>query len=544
LIIPRNLKIRRIRLFDLIINRGTIIDGTGKTAFEGDIAIQGEYIAEMGDLKDAPAKERVNASGCLVTPGFIDVHSHGDTSPLVNPQTESKIRQGITTQIAGNCGSSAFPLKGERYKEVKENLEKYGLSLDWDTAEGYFKRLEEARPAINTASFVGQGSIRASVIGEKDVPADADKMREMREEVAKAMDQGAIGMSTGLIYAPGYFASQEELIELMRVSAAKHGLYSSHIRGEGDTLIEAVTEALLIGQKANAGVQVSHLKASGPRNWGNVKTAIDLIEKSESEGLDISFDKYPYTAGSTDLASYLPRWAIGGGVERLMQLLQDPKSRSRIFRETDEQNEGEKKWSSVVIISAESDEYRPYEGQSIQEIAENRGLTVEEVFTDLLLKSKARTDIVCFTQSQEDTDLALLHRLGLVCTDSGVWAPYGPLSKIKPHPRAYGTFPRFLNQYVKEKKALTLEQAIRKATSKSAERFHLAKRGTIKKGYYADILVLDWENLKDTATYTNPHQYPDGVKGAIVNGTLTLWNGKITDKRAGRVLRLSGEKVE
>jgi len=305
-----------------------------------------------------------------------------------------------------------------------------------------------------------------------------------------------------------------------------------------------VTEALLIGQKAKAGVQVSHLKASAPRNWGKVKTAIELIEKTESEGLDVSFDKYPYTAGSTDLASYLPRWAIGEGVDRLMEMLQNPGMRSRIFQETDEQNEGEKKWSSIVIISAESDEYRPYEGQSIQEIAENRGLSVEEVFAELLLKSKARTDIVCFTQSQEDTDLALLHRLGLVCTDSGVWAPYGPLSKIKPHPRAYGTFPRFLNQYVKEKKALTLEQAIQKVTGKSAGRFHIAKRGAIKKGYYADILVLEWNTLKDTATYTNPHQFPEGVKGVIVNGGLSLWNGNITDKRTGRVLRLSGDKVE
>ena len=217
-------------MFDLVINGGTIIDGTGKQAFEGDIAIKGEYISQMGDMKHAPAKQRIDASGCLVTPGFIDVHSHGDTSILVNPQTESKIRQGITTQIAGNCGSSAFPLKGERYKEVRENLEKYGLPLDWDTAEGYFKRVEETRPAINTASFVGQGSIRASVIGEKDVPADAEKMREMKEEVGKAMDAGAIGMSTGLIYAPGYFASQEELIELMSVSAARRGLYSSHIQ--------------------------------------------------------------------------------------------------------------------------------------------------------------------------------------------------------------------------------------------------------------------------------------------------------------------------
>lgn len=531
-------------MFDLIISNGAIVDGTGKSRFRGDIGIRDDRIAEIGDLKEASGKRHLEAEGLLIMPGFIDVHSHGDTGILANPEAESKIRQGITTQIVGNCGSSAFPLKGKKMEEAQENLTKYNLEATWDSIEGYFRRLEDSKPAINTATFVGQGTIRASIMGEKDIPPDETAMNAMKKEVTHAMENGALGLSTGLIYSPGFFADQKEITELMRVSAAKGGLYSSHIRGEGDTLLEAIEEALAIGRDAKCGVQVSHLKASGPRNWGKVSKAIEMIEEMESEGLDVSFDKYPYTAGSTDLASYLPRWAQGKGTDRLMEMLQDPQTRSRIFKESDRQNEGEKKWSSVIIISAESDEYRPYEGKSVQEIAEAGNQSLKEVFCDILLKSRAKADIVCFTQSQEETDLALLHRLGLVCTDSGVWAPYGPLARIKPHPRAFGTFPRFLKYYVKDKKSLSCEEAVCKATGKSAKRFRLSGRGEIGKGYYADLVILDWEALEDTATYVNPHQYPKGIKGVIVNGILTIWDGKHTGYRGGRALRLSGDKVE
>jgi N-acyl-D-amino-acid deacylase len=531
-------------LFDLIISHGAIVDGTGKSGFRGDIGIIDDHVAEIGDLKGASGKKQLDAEGLLVTPGFIDVHSHGDTGILVNPEAEAKIRQGITTQIVGNCGSSAFPWKGERLKEARENLAKYNLEPDWDSIEGYFKRLEDSKPAINAATFVGQGTIRASIMGEKDIRPDDAAMNAMKKEVAHAMEHGALGLSTGLIYSPGFFADQEEITQLMQVSAERKGLYSSHIRGEGDTLLEAIQEALEIGRDAGSGVQVSHLKASGPRNWGKVSKAIKMIEDMESKGLDVSFDKYPYTAGSTDLASYLPRWAQGEGTDRLMEMLQDPQTRSRIFKESDRQNEGEKKWSSVIIISAESDEYSPYDGKSVKEIADARNQSLEDAFCDLLLRSRAKADVVCFTQSQEETDLALLHRLGLVCTDSGVWSPYGPLSKIKPHPRAYGTFPRFFKYYVKDKKSLTCEEAVCKATGKSAKRFRLSKRGEIRKGYYADLVLLDWEALEDTATYMNPHQYPRGIKGVVVNGILTIWDGKHTGLRAGRALRLSGDKVE
>ncbi len=530
-------------MFDILITGAEVIDGSGAPAFRADVAISGEVIVEVGDLTGAEAGRKIAATGLLLTPGFIDVHTHGDTSILVNPVAESKLRQGITTQIVGNCGSSAFPLKGERLSETRESLAKYDIVVDWDSAEGYFKRLKDARPAINVASLVGQGTIRASIMGDRDVPPNADELREMKAEVERAIVSGAIGLSTGLIYAPGYFASQEEITELARVAAQWSGLYASHIRGEGDTLLEAITEALAIGRDADCGVQVSHLKASAPRNWGKVRKAIDLIEAAEAGGLDVYFDKYPYTAGSTGLAIYVPRWARGEGVEKLIKYLRDPSERAKIFREADAENEGEEKWASIILISAECKEYRDFEGKNIKEIAEKLGRSIKDIFADILIKSRAGADIVCFTQSQEDTDLALIHRLGLVCTDSGVWAPYGPLSKIKPHPRAYGTFPRFFRQYVKEKKALTREAAVEKATGKSARRFGISKRGFIKKGCFADVVLLDWDSLRDTATYTDPHRYPEGIEGVLVNGALTLWRGKTTGLRAGKVLRKSGDSV-
>ncbi|MBN1902133.1 amidohydrolase family protein, partial [Candidatus Sumerlaeota bacterium] len=477
-------------MFDLIISNGIIVDGTAKPGYKEDIGIVGDKITEIGDLKNAEGKRRLEAKDMAVVPGFIDVHSHGDTGVIINPESESKIQQGITTQIVGNCGSSAFPWKGERLKEARENLAKYNLEADWDSIEGYFQKMEHAKPAINTATFIGQGTLRASIMGEKDIRPDESDMNAMKKEVVHAMEEGALGVSTGLIYSPGFFADQNELTELMKASAEKEGLYASHVRGEGDTLLEAIQEALEIGQNAACGVQVSHLKASGPRNWGKVSKAIRMIEDMESNGMDISWDKYPYTAGSTDLASYLPRWAQAEGTDALMKTLQDPQTRSRIFKESDRHNEGEKKWDSVIIIGAESDEYKPYEGKSVREIAELTNKSLEDTFCDLLHLSRAKTDVVCFTQSQEETDLALTHRLGLVCTDSGVWSPYGPLSRIKPHPRAYGTFPRFFKYYVKDQKSLSLEEAVSKATAKSAKRFRLAKRGEIQKGYYADLVIL------------------------------------------------------
>lgn len=531
-------------MFDLIISGAEIIDGTGAPAFKADVAVTGEYIQEVGNLENNPAKERLDASGYVLTPGFIDVHSHGDVSILVNPQAESKIHQGITTKIIGNCGFSLFPLKGESLDEARRDMAPYEMTPEWDSAEGYFNKLEEIEPAINVACFVGHGTLRGAVMGEKDLPPDAEQMKEMKRLLEESMNAGAMGLSTGLIYAPSFFAGKEELTELSRVVSALNGFYASHIRGESDTLLEAVDEALAIGKDADCGVQVSHLKASAPRNWGKVKTAIEMIEKADSMGMDVAFDKYPYTAGSTGLSSYLPRWAIGQGVDQLVEFLQDPDTRKKIFRESDESNDGEKKWDSVMIIFAGCDEYRSHEGKSLQQIAEDTGNSIEDVFCDILIFSRANADIVCFTQSQDDTDLVLEHPMGLVCTDSGVWAPYGPLSRIKPHPRAYGSFPRFLKRYVKDKKALTREEAVHKITKQSAERFRIARRGVVSSGYYADLVLLDWEALEDKASYTDPHRYPVGVEGVVVNGVVSIQNGKNREKRNGKVLRFNGERTE
>nr|HQH13432.1 amidohydrolase family protein [Candidatus Sumerlaeota bacterium] len=318
-------------MFDIILKGGEIIDGSGKPAFRADIALAGDKIAEIGDLKNESALKIIDASALAVAPGFIDAHSHGDLGILINPQAESKIRQGITTMVAGNCGSSPFPLRGKALEETRDDMAKYDITVDWDSAAGYYARVEAAQPAVNFSSLVGQGAIRASVMGELDIPADASFMDDMKNEVALAMDAGSIGISTGLIYTPGSFATEDEIAELAKVAASKGGIYSSHIRGEGDSVIQAIKEALAIGFKSGCPVQISHLKASAPRNWGKVKDAIALIEKAESDGLNVWFDKYPYTAGSTGLNTYLPRWSVGQGVDKLMEFLQDPVKRSQIF---------------------------------------------------------------------------------------------------------------------------------------------------------------------------------------------------------------------
>lgn len=524
-------------MFDIIIKGATIVDGTGSEPFIGDVAVCGEKIVEVGILENAEAEKIIDGQGRVLTPGFIDVHSHGDAGTIVNPPAECKIRQGITTHIVGNCGGTPFPLRGYKKDEWIKYAEDHEIEITWDDAEGYLEALGKAKPSINTATFVGHSTIRAAVMGERDMAPTLDQMNEMKREVDKALDAGALGMSTGLIYKPGLFSTEEELSELMKRAAGRGGMYASHIRGEGDTLLSAIKEALNIGMNASCSVQIAHLKASAPRNWGKVKNAIDMIEKAKSSGLDVRFDKYPYTAGSTSLDTYLPRWTRGDGIEKMIEFLSDPETRDKIFEESDQEHDGAEKWASVIITSAECDEYRPYEGLNLVEIAEKTGMTVKNVFAEILIKSRAMADIVCFTQSQEDTDLALLHPLGLVCTDSGVWAPYGPLSRVKPHPRAYGTFPRFLNRYVKEEKKISMPEAVQKITKLSAERFNLKNRGVIRKDYYADLVLINWDKLKDTATYTEPHSYPEGIWGVFVNGRTVLLEGRRMGEGAGHVLR-------
>lgn len=521
----------------ILIKNGMVYDGGGAAPYQADVLVAGEVISEVRPGLAAEADEVIDATGRIVTPGFVDVHSHSDLFILVNPNGESKIRQGITTEIVGNCGFSAFPLRGTVLKEEREANERFGLDLSWKGPADYFARLEAAKPAFNIASFVGHGNIRGSAMGFEDRVATAAEMSEMRRDVEEAMEAGALGLSTGLIYAPGMFAETGEIVELQRVAQSKGGMYASHVRGEGDTLLEAADEFMEVIEGAQCQGQFSHLKASGPRNWGKVKRVMDQISAVNDKGGNVRFDKYPYIASSTELASLLPRWVRDGGREASVERLADSKLRDRIIKESSEINEGCKGWDSVLICEAGSEKFAMYAGKSIGDIARELGMAGGELFIELLLASRLSTSICNFTMSQDETDMVILHPQGMVCTDAACRAPYGALFHDCPHPRAYGTFARFFRDYVRERKLISLEAAVAKVTSLACDTFGLKNRGRIAPGKFADILVIDFPNYRDRSDFADPHHYCEGIDAIVVNGTLTVRADKQTGNRNGHVLR-------
>ncbi len=530
-------------MFDFVIRDARIVDGTGAEPYRGDVGVRDGRVTAVKPVGEgrpglpSDAAKTIEAGGRMLVPGFVDVHSHSDMNVLVNPNAESKLRQGITTEIVGNCGFSAFPLRGAMLAEEQESNAKVGLDITWATVDEYFDRLDEARPAVNIASFTGHGNIRGSVLGFDDRPPRPDEMRQMVREVEEAMDAGAIGLTTGLIYAPGIFAPTEEIVGMQKAAARFGGIYASHVRSEGDALLEAADEFMGVIDGAGCQGQFSHLKASGPRNWGKVQRVVEQIEAVNARGGRVCFDKYPYIASSTGLASLLPRWAQDGGRERAVERLLDPKLRDRILRESAEINEGRDGWDSVLICDAGAAEYDRFQGKSIGDIARELGGDAGEVFLDLLVKSRLLTSICNFTMSQEETDLVLLHPLGMVCTDAACRAPYGALSHDCPHPRAYGTFAKFFRDYVKERPLLTVQEAVRKVTSLPCDVFGLRDRGRVAEGYFADLLLLDWDRFEDRARFADPHHYCAGIDLIAVNGVITVKDGEHTGNRGGRALR-------
>ncbi|MBX7246240.1 MAG: D-aminoacylase [Candidatus Sumerlaeaceae bacterium] len=530
---------------DLLIKNGTIIDGTGTPGYRADIAIKGDRISEIVRLDQQPEGippngiKTIDATDRIVTPGFVDVHSHSDFNILINPNGESKLRQGITTEVVGNCGFSAFPLRGIPYEEEGETYAKLGFKVDWSSASEYFKKLEAAKPAFNLATYVGHGNVRGCVMGHDDRPPTEDELRAMVREVEEAVDSGAIGLSTGLIYSPGIFAETPEIVALQNAATKRGGIYTSHVRGEGDTLLEAADEFFDVINGSNCQGQFSHLKASGPKNWGKVKRVIEQIEEINDKGGNVRFDKYPYIASSTELASLLPRWARNGGREKSLERLNDTKLRKQLIAESAEINEGKDGWNSVLICEAGAPEYEKFQGKSVGDIARILGADAGEMFAELLTKSHLTTSICNFTMSQDDTDLAILHPLGMVCSDAACRAPYGALSHDCPHPRAYGTFAKFFRDYVKERPLLTLEKAVAKVTALPCETFGFKNRGRIAKDYFADVLVINFADYEDKSQFADPHHYCTGIDAIIVNGTLTVHDGGQTGQRNGRVLRLN-----
>ena len=533
-------------MLDLVVKNGRIVDGTGNPWFKGDVGIANGRIVKIGNLGAEETTRVIDAKGLVVAPGFIDMHSHSDLSPLINPRTESKIRQGITTEVTGNCGVSAAPLNDFLKEEIMKTtpiLEEAGLKLDWSTMSEYLCRLDEKKIAINVVSLVGHGNVRAMVMKYDVRSPTKNELEQMRRVLTRALEEGAFGLSSGLIYPPGCYANTRELIELCKVVARYGGLYSSHIRGEEERLIGSVKEAIKIGEKAGVPVEISHHKAAGKASWRKVKRTLKMMEKARKKGVEVTCDVYPYLAGSFGLDAMLPPYVYEGGVEKLIERLKDEKTRQRLRREMTEGTEG---WSSPlraggwdVTMIAYCEGHPEFEGKTILEITQQRELDPFDFVFDLLIEEKASVSVVRFLMCEKDMLTVLKHPVSMIGSDSSARAPYGVLGKGKPHPRSYGTFPRVLGRYVREEGVLTLENAIRKMTSLPTQKLKLRDRGLIREGMCADITIFDPKSVIDTATYSEPHQYPNGIEYVLVNGKVVIDNGEHTGELPGQALRRS-----
>lgn len=529
----------------LIIKNGRIVDGTGNPWFKADVGIENGKVTKIGDLGSEESMKIIDASKLAVCPGFVDMHSHSDFSLLMNPRAESKIRQGITAEVIGNCGSSAAPLNSflkEEFKKTTPMLEEAGLELNWCTMGEYLGRLEANRIAVNVVPLAGHGTIRAFVMGYDNRPPTENEFEEMKKVLGQSLEDGAFGLSSGLIYSPSCYSNTEELVELCDVVARFGGLYASHIRGEEDHLFESVKEAIEIGEKAGVPVEISHHKAAGRANWGKVKQTLQMINEARNKGVDVTCDVYPYVAGSFGLDAMLPPHVHEGGVGNLVRRLQNPKMRQELRVEMKEGTKGwfsplkAGGWDATVIAYCKG---KPsYEGKTVLEIAESEGVDPFDFVFDLIVEEIASVDVVRFMMSEEDVKTVLRHPVSMIGTDSSARAPYGVLGKGKPHPRSYGTFPRVLGNYVRKEQILSFENAIHKMTSLPAQKLKLQNRGLIKEGMCADITVIDPDKVIDKATYSQPHQYPEGIEYVLVNGEVVIDRGEHTGALPGKVLRL------
>ncbi|MCX8056593.1 MAG: D-aminoacylase [Ignavibacteria bacterium] len=529
------------RSFDLLIVNGSIIDGTGSKEFIGDIGIKDGKISLIGKVKEQNAREVIDANGLKVAPGFIDIHSHTDADLIINPKAESKIRQGVTTEITGQDGFSWGPLGGPELDLVKKNFrEQYGEELKWITIGDFLNDFSQRKFSVNIATMVGLGTIREFVIGLENRKADSEEIRKMQNEIIRAIEEGAIGISSGLEYTPGSFAPAEELIEVCKVAPEKFRIYATHIRNEDSFVLEAIDEAIEIALKSKSKLQIAHLKVSGKSNWHKVDALIEKIDRAAHSGLHIHADRYTYVAYHTNLSSLFPLSIRDGGTEKFLERLKD-KSIVNQVREYVEKKisnlDGE--WNGVLISSVGKNEFKHYQGKTIQQLSEEFGMNGYEATVKVLLDSENQVMMMGFGMEEKSTEKILAHPLVMISSDAGSHAPYPPMNKEIAHPRAYGTFPRAISRYVRERKICSLEDMIKKMTSLPADKLGLKNRGRISTNCFADIVIFDYNKISDKATFTEPHNYPDGIPYVIVNGEVVISNYEHTGKMPGKVIRSS-----
>jgi len=524
--------------FDLIISGGHIFDGLGKEAIKADIGISGNFIKEIGKISNARGKSVINAKDLAICPGFIDAHDHSDVQLLVNPKAESSIRQGITTLVSGNCGSSPFPIAEEIYDETREILkEQFEINLTWLDIKGFFSRLEEEGIALNYATLVGQGSIRGASMGFNDRPPKQEELERMKMLVEENIKSGAVGLSTGLEYAPGSYALPDEITELCNVTAQLGGVYATHMRDEGDRLLESLEETIEVARETGISLQISHFKIAYPRNWHKIDQALVKIEEAKKEGISIFCDRYPYIAGSTGLSFYFPLWARQGTTDEFLARLKDPTLNSKLRAHVAEQEKKLGSWEKVIISSVASEENRNIQGKSVLEAAEELGKEPYDFMKDLLIEEKNRVGMVIFMMKEENLRRILAHPLVGIGTDGSAISPYGLLGRGKPHPRLYGSFPRVLGKYIREEKIIPMPEMIKKMTSIVSEKFGFEKRGVLRNGNFADIVIFNEDKVIDRANWTDPHQYPVGIEYVLVNGEIVIEKGEHTGNLPGKILR-------
>jgi N-acyl-D-amino-acid deacylase len=535
----RTVHVQAAPTFDLIIRGATILDGTGAPAYAADLGIIGDRIAAIGTISPDQGKRTIDASGLHATPGFIDIHTHSDTRIFRYPTADSRVRQGITTEVTGNCGSSAAPIDGPRADERRANLSRdLERPVSWSGVDSYLKALQANGLSINHALLLGQGTLRSNAIGVVDRRLTEDELKGVLRALEQGLDDGAFGLSTGLEYTPGRYTPTDEIVAMARIVARSGGVYTSHIRNEEAGLLESVNEAINIGRQSGARVEISHLKSAGRPNWPMQTAAIDLIESARRQGVEVLADAYPYTAYSTGLTIFVSSWALDGGWPALARRLRDQADRARIRSEMLERVRNEPgDYELIVISSVDSESDRDVVGRNVADIAKTWRVEPVDAILRLLEQNDGDVGYIGHAMSPENVALVLRHPLVMIGSDGYSMAPEGPAAKTRPHPRSYGTYPRVLGYYARDERLFDLPTAVRKMTSMPADQTGLRDRGRLARGKKADVVLFDAKNIRDVATFDDPHRYPNGIPYVIVNGQVVVDQGRHTGAKPGRVLR-------
>ncbi len=520
-----------------LIKGGFVIDGAESDSLpvKADVAIEGDHIREVRDLSQMKADKIIDAEGLCVCPGFIDVHAHSDFVILADGRAEGKICQGITTEINGNCGMSAAPLIGPAQEQRENELDELNIKERWSTFEEYFDLLQSRNFALNFLTLAGHGNIRASVAGYSDRALSESEMNTACSLLIDAMQSGTGGFSTGLIYPPGVFADTSELIGFAREAVKLNGIYTTHMRSEGDNLLESLDETIKIAAESGIRVHISHLKTGGEENWSKLEGVLERIDRAHQKGLAVTCDRYPYIAGSTDLDAVMPAWTFEGGRKKEIERLKN--DRENIADEIRRLHPDPSCWDKIVISSVISEKNRWMEGKSVSEISGSLNKDPLVFIFEVLIEEDLNVGAIFFSMNEDNLMTILKQPYCMIGSDSTARSFSGITAKGKPHPRGFGTFPRIIRKYVNEQKILTLENAIHKMTGLPANTFNISKRGVIRKGYFADIVVFDPEKISDVADYQNPFQGPEGILHVFVNGVPVVLDGELTGALPGKIIK-------